>query len=52
MQREKTVISSLSTYGKKRLWALQYALHVKVLTPQRLRDNIKEDLRKAMENYN
>lgn len=35
-----------------RLWALQYALHVKVLTPQKLRDNIKEDLRKAMEKYN
>ena len=34
-----------------RLWALQYALHVKVLTPQKLRDNIKEDLKKAVENY-
>ena len=34
-----------------RLWALQYALHVKVLTPQKLCDSIKEDLQKAVENY-
>ncbi len=33
------------------LWAMQYALHVKVLTPQKLRDNIKENLKKAVENY-
>ena len=33
-------------------WAMQYATHVKVLSPQRLRDNIKEDLQKAVENYN
>ena len=35
-----------------RFWAMQYATHVKVLTPQRLCDRIREDLQKAVENYN
>lgn len=34
-----------------RKWALQYALHVKVLSPQNLVDNIKEDLKAAMDKY-
>lgn len=34
-----------------RRWALQYALHVQVLTPESLRDEVKEDIRKAAENY-
>lgn len=32
-------------------WAMQYATHVEVLTPQRLRDSIKEDLKRAVERY-
>lgn len=32
-------------------WALQYALHVRVLSPQSLVDVIREDLKKAEENY-
>ena len=35
-----------------RMWALQYALHVKVLEPRELVQEIKEDLRKAAEWYN
>lgn len=34
-----------------RKWALQYALHIKVLSPQNLVDNIKEDLKAAMDKY-
>lgn len=34
-----------------RKWALQYALHVRVLSPQSMVEGVKEDLRKAMENY-
>lgn len=34
-----------------RKWALQYALHVKVLSPQALVDGIKEDLEKARKLY-
>ena len=34
-----------------RKWAMQYALHVKILTPQSLADGIKEDLKRAGENY-
>ena len=34
-----------------RKWALQYALHVRVLSPQSMVDGVKEDLKRAMENY-
>ena len=34
-----------------RKWALQYALHVKVISPQGLVDGIKDDLEKARELY-
>ncbi|MCH5184558.1 MAG: WYL domain-containing protein [Oscillospiraceae bacterium] len=34
-----------------RKWALQYALHVRIIAPQELADNIKQDLREAMKNY-
>ena len=34
-----------------RKWALQYALHVRVLSPQSMVDGVKEDLNKAMGNY-
>lgn len=34
-----------------RKWALQYALHVRVLSPQSMVDGVKEDLKKAIENY-
>ena len=34
-----------------RKWALQYALHVRVLSPRSMVESVKEDLKKAMENY-
>ena len=34
-----------------RHWAVQYAVHAKILSPQSLVDDVKTDLRKAMENY-
>ena len=34
-----------------RKWALQYALHVKVLKPERLVDMLKEDVKRAAEAY-
>ncbi|MBO4264995.1 MAG: WYL domain-containing protein, partial [Clostridia bacterium] len=35
-----------------RIWALQYALHIKVLSPQTLADDVKSDIEKALANYN
>lgn len=35
-----------------RRWALQYALHTKIISPQNLAQQIKEDLASAVENYN
>ena len=35
-----------------RLWAFQYALQVKVLSPQSLVDEIKGDLARAVDKYN
>ncbi len=34
-----------------RKWALQYAVHVKVLSPKKLVDMVKEDIQKAVEQY-
>lgn len=34
-----------------RKWALQYAVHVKVLSPRRLVDMVQVDLKLAMEQY-
>lgn len=34
-----------------RVWGLQYARHITVLSPQNLVDTIKKDLTEAMENY-
>ena len=34
-----------------RRWAMQYALHIKILSPQSLVDEVKDDLRAAMKNY-
>ena len=38
-------------YEAMRCWALQYARHVRVLTPQKLVEQIKTDLRQSVENY-
>lgn len=34
-----------------RLWAMQYAKHITILSPQSLADGVKEDLKAAMLNY-
>ena len=34
-----------------RLWALQYALHVRVLKPEQLRDQVRADIVEAAKNY-
>lgn len=34
-----------------RRWALQYSLHTRILSPQSLADEVKADIRGAMENY-
>ncbi len=34
-----------------RMWALQYALHVRILKPEELAEQIKEDLKEAVKNY-
>jgi len=39
-------------YEAMRCWALQYARHVRVLTPQKLVEQIKTDLRQSVETYN
>ncbi len=34
-----------------RRWAMQYALHAKILTPQSLAEEVKKDIKAAAENY-
>lgn len=34
-----------------KLWALQYALHVKVLTPHSLKDSIRHSLERSLQSY-
>lgn len=34
-----------------RLWAMQYAKHIKILTPPRLTEEIKNDLKEGLSNY-
>ena len=38
-------------YAAMRRWALQYALHAKLLSPESLVKQVGEDLRAAMANY-
>lgn len=33
------------------LWAMQYALHIKILSPQSLKEKLKSDLKTALEQY-
>ena len=34
-----------------RRWALQYALHAKILSPKSLAEQVRSDINEAMENY-
>ena len=47
---EITAIVSVNL-NAMRLWALQYALHVRILEPETLKEQIKEDVRNVAENY-
>lgn len=38
-------------FAAMRRWALQYALHTKILSPVSLLNQVKNDIKKAMENY-
>ena len=38
-------------FAAMRRWALQYALHAKILSPASLAEQVREDIRAAMENY-
>lgn len=38
-------------FAAMRRWALQYALHAKILSPESLAEQVREDIRAAMEKY-
>ena len=38
-------------YEAMRKWALQYAVHVKVLKPEKLMEDVRKDIQQALENY-
>lgn len=48
---DKITVTATVNEHDMRLWALQYALQVKVISPQRLVDDIKSDIMKAVEQY-
>ena len=51
-ETEKQVtVSAMVNEQDMRLWALQYALQIKVLSPPELVENIKNDIMKAAEKY-
>ncbi|MDD6400368.1 MAG: WYL domain-containing protein [Lachnospiraceae bacterium] len=52
-EKEDTVCARVRVnLSAMRKWAVQYALHAKVLTPPSLAEGVKSDLVKALENYN
>ena len=38
-------------FAAMRRWALQYALHTKIMSPKSLAEQVKNDIKEAMENY-
>ena len=38
-------------FAAMRRWALQYALHVRILSPESLAEQVREDIRAAGVNY-
>ena len=48
---DELTVRTTVNYEAMRNWALQYARHITVLTPQSLVDTIKKDLTEAVENY-
>lgn len=52
-EKEDTVCARVRVnLSAMRKWAVQYALHAKILTPVSLAESVKSDLEKALENYN
>ena len=49
-QKEVTVRVYVNLEAMRK-WALQYAAHIKVISPEKLTDMVKEDIKKAMEQY-
>ena len=49
-QKEVTVRVYVNLEAMRK-WALQYAAHIKVVSPEKLADMVKEDIKKAMEQY-
>lgn len=49
--KEKITVTTTVNEQDMRLWAMQYALQVKVISPQSLVDDIRSDLQKAAERY-
>lgn len=48
---DEVTVRTTVNLNAMRAWALQYALHIRVLTPQSLADIIKENLSTSLENY-
>lgn len=48
---EEITVSVTVNISAMRLWAMQYALHVRVLEPEILAEQIKKDIQIAVENY-
>lgn len=38
-------------FAAMRRWALQYALHTKIMSPKSLAEQVRNDIKEAMENY-
>ena len=38
-------------FAAMRRWALQYALHTKILSPEPLSEQVRNDIKEATENY-
>ena len=52
-EKEDTVCARVKVnLSAMRKWAVQYAVHAKILTPSSLVEGVKSDLVQALENYN
>lgn len=40
-----------ANFAAMRRWAMQYAVHAKILSPESLADQVRNDIKKAIENY-
>lgn len=49
--KEEVDVRVRVNYSAMRRWALQYALHTRILSPEPLVEQVKEDIKEAYENY-